>query len=151
MHAGAVRAVEVVFIVGWVAFWIYWIAAAFSTKRGHISWGREAGIRVVLVVLIVVFARVGAFRHHGANTTAWRAALGLMLFAVGLCFAVWARRHIGRNWGSPMSRKDDPDLVTSGPYRRVRHPIYSGILTAGIGTAVALSWVWLIAVVLAGT
>ena len=49
-----------------------------------------------------------------------------------------------------MSQKDDPDLVTSGPYRLVRHPIYSGILVAGVGTAVALSWAWLIAVALAG-
>jgi protein-S-isoprenylcysteine O-methyltransferase Ste14 len=48
-----------------------------------------------------------------------------------------------------MSRKRDPELVTSGPYRRVRHPIYTGILVASIGTAVALSWVWLIAVALA--
>ena len=45
---------------------------------------------------------------------------------------------------------NEPELVTSGPYQLVRHPIYSGILVAGVGTAVALSWVWLIAVVLAG-
>ena len=49
-----------------------------------------------------------------------------------------------------MSQKDDPELVTSGPYHLVRHPIYSGILGAGVGTAVALSWLWLIAVGLAG-
>jgi protein-S-isoprenylcysteine O-methyltransferase Ste14 len=49
-----------------------------------------------------------------------------------------------------MSQKDEPELVTSGPYRLVRHPIYSGILVAGVGTAVALSWLWLIAMVLAG-
>jgi len=70
--------------------------------------------------------------------------------ALGLSFAIWARVHIGRNWGTPMSQKDDPELVTSGPYHSVRHPIYSGILMAGVGTAVALSWFWLIAVVLAG-
>ena len=72
------------------------------------------------------------------------------LTALGLGFAIWARVHIGRNWGTPMSQKDDPELVTSGPYHLVRHPIYSGILFAGIGTAVALSWLWLIAVGLAG-
>ena len=49
-----------------------------------------------------------------------------------------------------MSQKDEPELVTSGPYRLVRHPIYSGILLAGVGTAVALSWMWLVAVALAG-
>jgi protein-S-isoprenylcysteine O-methyltransferase Ste14 len=49
-----------------------------------------------------------------------------------------------------MTRKDDPELVTSGPYRLVRHPIYAGILAAGVGTAIGLSWVWLTAVGLAG-
>ena len=49
-----------------------------------------------------------------------------------------------------MSQKNEPELVTSGPYHLVRHPIYSGILVAGFGTAVALGWLWLTAVVLAG-
>ena len=49
-----------------------------------------------------------------------------------------------------MTQKDEPELVTTGPYHLVRHPIYSGILLAGVGTAVALSWLWLTAVVLAG-
>ena len=49
-----------------------------------------------------------------------------------------------------MSQKDDPELVTSGPYGLVRHPIYFGVLLAGVGTGVALSWLWLIAMVLAG-
>jgi pimeloyl-ACP methyl ester carboxylesterase len=49
-----------------------------------------------------------------------------------------------------MTQKDEPELVTSGPYHLVRHPIYSGILVAGAGTAVALSWMWLVAMVLAG-
>jgi protein-S-isoprenylcysteine O-methyltransferase Ste14 len=58
--------------------------------------------------------------------------------------------HIGRNWGTPMTQKNDPELVTSGPYRLVRHPIYSGILSAGVGTAVALSWIGLTAIALIG-
>jgi protein-S-isoprenylcysteine O-methyltransferase Ste14 len=145
-----VRAVEVVFAVGWAAFWLYWLLAAFFMKRGHIPWSRELRIRAVIVVITIVLIRVGVFRHHGLNTNPWRAGVGLVLFAVGLGFAVWARLHIGSNWGTPMTQKDEPELVTSGPYHLVRHPIYSGILVAGIGTAVALSWLWLIAVVLAG-
>jgi protein-S-isoprenylcysteine O-methyltransferase Ste14 len=143
------KAVELVFVVGWAAFWLYWLVAAFSMKRGRVPWSRELRIRAVILVAVILLIRFGAFRGRGLNTDPWRAGIGLVLFAAGLGFAVWARRHIGRNWGTPMTRKEDPELVTSGPYRLVRHPIYSGILVAGIGTAVALSWLWLIAVLLA--
>jgi protein-S-isoprenylcysteine O-methyltransferase Ste14 len=145
-----VRAVEIVFAIGWAAFWLYWLVAAFSTKRGRVPWSRELRIRAVIGVIVILLIRLGVFRGSGINTDPWLAGPGLFLFTVGLGFAVWARLHIGRNWGAPMTQKDEPELVTSGPYHLVRHPIYSGILVAGLGTAVALSWLGLIAVVLAG-
>jgi protein-S-isoprenylcysteine O-methyltransferase Ste14 len=145
-----VRWVEHVFVVGWAAFWLYWLLAAFSMKRGRVQWGREVRVRVVLFVVVVLLVHLGVFRgRHSATSEPWREALGLTLFALGLGFAVWARVHIGRNWGTPMTRKVEPELVTSGPYRLVRHPIYSGILTAGVGTALALNWFWLVPVALA--
>ncbi len=120
---------------------MYWLMAAFSMKRGRVQWSRELRIRALIAVIVVILVRLGVFRGHSLNTAPGRSALGLGLFALGLAFAIWARAHIGRNWGTPMTQKDEPDLVTSGPYHLVRHPIYSGILVAGVGTAVALSWV----------
>jgi len=143
-------AIAVVFAVGWGAFWLYWLVAAFSVKKGRVLWSRELGIRVVIVLLAVLLVRLGVLRDHGVNTDPWRAGFGLVLFALGLGFAVWGRVQIGRNWGAPMTHKDEPELVNGGPYHLVRHPIYSGVLTAGVGTALALSWMWLIAVGLAG-
>jgi protein-S-isoprenylcysteine O-methyltransferase Ste14 len=145
-----VGAVEIVFAIGWGVFWLYWLVAAFSVKRGRVPWSRELRIRALIVVIVVILLRFGAFRGRALNTDPWRAAVGLVLFGLGLGVAVWARLHIGRNWGTPMTRKDDPELITSGPYHLIRHPIYTGILLASIGTAVALSWLWLIAVGLAG-
>ena len=144
------HAVKLIFEIGWASFWIYWLVAALSMKRGHVPWSRELRIRAVIFIGAIILIRVGAFRNGGLNSDPWRAGLGLFLFALGLGFAIWARVHIGRNWGTPMSQKDEPELVTSGPYQLVRHPIYSGILVAGLGTAVALSWLWISAMALAG-
>jgi protein-S-isoprenylcysteine O-methyltransferase Ste14 len=141
--------VQIVFAVVWGVFWLGWFVAAFSMKRGHVPWARELRIRAMILVAVIVLVRFGAFRQHRVNTDPWRTGLGLALFALGLGFAIWARIYIGRNWGMPMTQKDDPVLVDTGPYRLVRHPIYSGILVAGIGSAVALSWLWLITVALA--
>jgi protein-S-isoprenylcysteine O-methyltransferase Ste14 len=146
-----VRTVEHVFAVGWAVFWLLWLVAAFTARRGRRSWSREGPLRVVLIVVLFLLFRIGLVRDHsGISTEPWREAVGLVLFALGLGFAIWARVHIGRNWGQPMSQKSEPELVTSGPYRFVRHPIYTGILTAGVGTALALSWLWLVPVALAG-
>jgi protein-S-isoprenylcysteine O-methyltransferase Ste14 len=96
------RAVELVFAVGWAAFWMYWLVAAFSMKRGRVPWSRELRIRAVIVVMVILLVRLGVFRDHGLNTDSWRASLGVVLFALGLGFAIWARVHMGRNWGIPM-------------------------------------------------
>ena len=58
--------------------------------------------------------------------------------------------YLGRNWGMPMSQKADPELITTGPYEKIRHPIYSGIILGMVGTAIAVSVYWLIAVALLG-
>lgn len=146
------KVVELVFAVGWAAFWLYWIVAAALTrrKRGRHPWGRELRIRAVLGLVIVLLIRLGAFRGDGYNSDLWRGGLGLVLFGAGLAFAVWARVHIGRNWGTPMTEKESPDLVTTGPYRWVRNPIYSGLILAMIGTAIAVSGYLLVVVAVLG-
>jgi protein-S-isoprenylcysteine O-methyltransferase Ste14 len=144
-------AVDVVIGVGWVVFWIGWLAASVSAKAGRTGWTRLAGVRVGIILVVLLLLRLRLFKGHGAVTTnPWLQGIGLALFVMGLALAVWARVYIGRNWGMPMSQKDDPELVTSGPYHAIRHPIYSGIILAMVGTTIAVSLYWLIAVVLVG-
>jgi len=145
------HAVDIVIGAGWVVFWIYWIAASVGVKAGRTRWTRFAGIRVVVILAALLLLRLGVFKGHRAVTVdPWLQGIGLALFVLGLALAVWARIYIGRNWGMPMSEKADPELVTTGPYSAIRHPIYSGIILAMIGTTLAVSLYWLIAVVLVG-
>jgi hypothetical protein len=109
------RAVELVFAVGWAAFWLYWILAAFSMKKGRIAWSRELRIRLVIVAVAILLVRLGVFRGYAANADPWHAGIGLVLFALGLGLAVWARVHLGRNWGTPMTQKVEPELGPAAP------------------------------------
>jgi protein-S-isoprenylcysteine O-methyltransferase Ste14 len=61
---------------------------------------------------------------------------GVAMTAAGLLFAIWARFHLGRNWSAIVTLKEDHELVRSGPYRWIRHPIYTGYLTAVLGIAI---------------
>ena len=70
-------------------------------------------------------------------------AIGAALFAAGIALAVWARVILGRNWGMPMTQRAEPELVTAGPYRLIRHPIYSGILLGMVGTSLATNLIGL--------
>jgi protein-S-isoprenylcysteine O-methyltransferase Ste14 len=128
----------------WIAFWIYWlVSAAISKQSLRGGWRtRLTGVSAVGVFVIAGVLHGGSLAVHSAIL----AAAGALLFACGIVLAVWARLHLGRNWGMPMTRRAEPELVTSGPYRFVRHPIYSGLLTAMLGTALADNLLGLIVV-----
>jgi len=142
--------VDVVIFAVWLAFWIYWLAASIGVKAGQTQWTRFAGARVGLILVVLLLVRAGVLKGHSAVSDPWLQGIGLAVFLLGLALAIWARVYLGRNWGTPMSQKDDPELVTTGPYHRVRHPIYSGIILAMIGTTIAVSLYWLVAVVVMG-
>ena len=136
--------------VGWAVFWIYWLAVSVGVKAGRTPWTRFAGVRVAIVLVLLLLLRLGVFRGRAVTHDPWLQVTGLVIFLLGLALAVWARVYLGRNWGMPMTEKADPELVTTGPYRTVRHPIYSGIILAMVGTTIAVSLYWLVAVVLLG-
>jgi protein-S-isoprenylcysteine O-methyltransferase Ste14 len=142
--------IDAVIGVGWVAFWIYWLAASIGVKAGQTRWARFAGFRVAAILIVLLLLRLRVFKRQALTHDLWLQVIGLVIFLLGLGLAVWARVYLGRNWGMPMTEKADPELVTTGPYHAVRHPIYSGIILAMIGTTIAVSLYWLVAVVLLG-
>jgi protein-S-isoprenylcysteine O-methyltransferase Ste14 len=79
----------------------------------------------------------------------WLEAAGLALTYAGAALAIWARWSLGENWSAEVSVKTDHQLIRSGPYAHVRHPIYAGLLLAVIGTAVVIGeWRGLLAILI---
>lgn len=136
--------------VCWIVFWLYWIISALGSKKGTVpSIKQFVGTRIVIFVLAVIFALFfnrlpQSFKNHFPITNDVVLALGLIMFLLGLMLAVWARVYLGKNWGMPMTQKQDPELVTTGPYRYIRHPIYSGILLMALGSTVDVNIYWLV-------
>jgi protein-S-isoprenylcysteine O-methyltransferase Ste14 len=134
----------------WAVFWLYWLVSAVGVKKGSSSRLLRARlIALPIVVLVGLAIRHVKVSHSLTVHSPALEAVGVVVFVCGLGLAVWARVHLGRNWGMPMTEKADPELVTSGPYHWVRNPIYTGILLGLLGTALAINLYLLIAVVAA--
>ncbi len=137
----------------WVAFVLVWAVSAFNTKRDiqggdRGAWRKFALLRWMMAAMVLVFviSRAATGTAHFANSGRifslsifpqpmildWIAAA---LSVAGVCFAIWARVRLGRNWSSRPAVKMDHELVTSGPYAYVRHPIYTGLILMAAGTA----------------
>jgi protein-S-isoprenylcysteine O-methyltransferase Ste14 len=149
-----VRVVDLVILALWMVFWLYWLASAAGVKssRSRSNFSTGIGLRVVALLLIVLLLRTNVITENsfGAIESPIVRGVGFGLFVLGLALAVWARVFLGRNWGTPMSEKVDATLVTTGPYRYIRHPIYAGLILAMVGTALALTIYWLILALVLG-
>ena len=149
----------VLIAVSWVAFLLYWSIAAIGVKQDlpqQGSWGSGHGLLLRLVaaailILVLVLRRGQAFNRLGLLHRLQAAApgmasgpvlgtIGALLCVLGIACALWARWHLGSNWSWRPALKADHALITSGPYRLVRHPIYSGLLLAVGGSTLAASW-----------
>ena len=137
-------ALRIAISIAWISFGVYWLASAFAAKQGRASRRRIPldGLIALSVVLLVRVFHGGSLAVHSPVL----GAIGAVVFASGIALAIWARVHLGRNWGMPMTQKAEPELVTSGPYRFVRHPIYSGLLAGVLGTALVTNLIGLIIV-----
>ena len=141
----------------WLAWLLYWFVSAFGNKAAARvdGWGPLLVYRVPLVIAyLLLFVNdggpylAGLWRRFLPWSPGW-AWLGLTLLLLGLAFACWARVVLGRNWSATVQLKQGHELVVAGPYRWVRHPIYTGMLLGLFGTALVLGeWRGLLALAL---
>ena len=140
----------------WLACSVYWLLSASKVKTTASEESiasRAAHLVPMTVAILLLFAPrslpwgvLGERMFPGGPATHW---IGAAVVAVGLAFAAWARARLGKNWSGTVTLKSDHELIRSGPYRLVRHPIYSGGLLAMAGTVVARGeWRGLLAVLI---
>lgn len=146
-------------IVGlWAIFLVYWLIAGIFVKRGGDRAALRRGMTIRFALFLIIVAALSfARRSVDLQGLQWKvfhnlpmAATGAALATIGAIIAFSARGVIGRNWGSPGVRKTNTELVTSGPYSVIRHPIYTGILLMMVGTAIGLTPIWWLVAVAAG-
>jgi protein-S-isoprenylcysteine O-methyltransferase Ste14 len=141
----------------WLLFAVYWGISALGAKRSIATpnWWTQGLLRLGIVVLALLALHFFGIGHALRLAQVYQThsiilgALGTIGVLLGVGLAIFARVYLGRNWGMPMSRKEDPELVTGGPYRYVRHPIYTGIVLAMLGSAIGESIIWALPLVVA--
>jgi protein-S-isoprenylcysteine O-methyltransferase Ste14 len=126
----------------WLAWATYWFVSARNVKRTvrREKWSERLWYSVPIVLAVLLFSQPRLALSLGQHI--WvpnegTYGLGTALLVAGLLFSVWARRTLGRNWSGTVTVKEDHELIQTGPYRWVRHPIYTGILVALTGSAIA--------------
>jgi len=143
------------FVAMWVCWGLYWLISARGIKspvrrESALSRWMHFGPLIVAGWLLAdanhFWAPLSERFMVRTELTFWIAA---GVTAGGLLFTVWARRHLGRNWSGSVTIKADHELITSGPYRLARHPIYTGLLLAFAGNAVVVAeWRGVLALVI---
>ena len=124
----------------WIAWAAYWLIMAFTAKR-TIERRGFIGYRVAGLIALGCCVAVGKLLGVSAQSRLWPTSLALGLpsdciVLAGVAFTVWARVTLGRNWSAEVTFKQDHELIESGPYALVRHPIYTGLIAMALGTAV---------------
>src|SRR5262249_44866440 len=142
----------------WAIFFLFWIISAFFVKptveRSTSSAAIPARIALSIGIVLFFLARRGSALHlYALPPTPLRSAAGDVLCVLGLLLALWARVTLGGNWSASVTFKKGHEVIRTGPYAFVRHPIYTAVLLMIMGTMIfigRIEGIILVAVVIAG-
>jgi protein-S-isoprenylcysteine O-methyltransferase Ste14 len=144
------------YLIPWYVLVIYWTISALRVKRTKVQEdvvGRLFHVGVMALAFFLLFSHrldIGPLRLRFAPSTAGLRTSGVLLTFVGAAIAIWARYSLGQYWSARVTLKIEHQLIRSGPYAWVRHPLYSGLLLAMAGTALVVGeWRAVIAVLVA--
>jgi protein-S-isoprenylcysteine O-methyltransferase Ste14 len=128
----------------WIVFCVYWAVGALKTRRtvSQESLVSRSGFVLLevsgFVSLFSDIAAIGVLGRHIFHRSYALAVAGVALTWAGIAIALWARWHLGQYWSARITLKEDHRLIRTGPYAHFRHPIYSGIILAALGGALAI-------------
>ena len=128
----------------WIVFCAYWAVGALRTRRTVSQESLASRFRFLFLEILgygLLFsgaAGIGVLGHRVFHRTHTAAVAGVVLTWVGIALALWARWHLGQYWSARITLKEDHRLIRTGPYAHLRHPIYSGLILAAIGGALAI-------------
>ncbi|HVW04055.1 MAG TPA: isoprenylcysteine carboxylmethyltransferase family protein [Vicinamibacterales bacterium] len=131
-------------VVLWIALWAYWLASMRGQKAQKATESRGERLQQILPMVVVytlLFSPAASIGWLGRRLWAESMAIervGVAIAAFGIAFAIWARHHLGANWSARVSIRADHELIRTGPYRAIRHPIYTGMLLGAFGTAIVI-------------
>lgn len=127
------------FDLPWLVFVVYWIIGAANTRRTaqKESFASRYGVMLLVVTSYVLMfdnaADIGVLGTRFLPRTLPIAIAGIVVTWLGVGLACWARIHLGRNWSGRVTIKEGHELIRTGPYSHLRHPIYTGLITGGVG------------------
>jgi protein-S-isoprenylcysteine O-methyltransferase Ste14 len=134
---------HVAIVFPWAVFLIYWIIGSIKTRANAQKESFLSRYTILLIetagyLLIFVPVALGFPPMQGIARTLLSAALGTACVWSGIGLAMWARHHLAEYWSARVTIKQGHQLIRTGPYARLRHPIYTGLILAAIGSALVI-------------
>ncbi|HLH24379.1 MAG TPA: isoprenylcysteine carboxylmethyltransferase family protein [Chloroflexota bacterium] len=132
----------------WVLLIVYLTVSSIGVKRDTQRHFLQSAVLTLAILASILLPRLPVFRPlNSSPANPVVGSIGVLLCVAGMAFLVWARQTLGRNWSQIVAAKEGQELITAGPYRIVRHPMYTGGIVACIGSAIVSgAWIFLLIV-----